>query len=94
MNSSLVIGSTMALLQRGGRRVARESGSRSPVPRRSGAPRPIGRRLAVSAATEFENEVCTDKAAEPGMIDDSTADTDKAFETGEAGMYLSCRSTC
>jgi multiple sugar transport system substrate-binding protein len=43
---------------------------------------------AVAAATEFENEVCVDKVAEPGMINDSTTDTNKAFETGVTGMYL------
>ena len=43
---------------------------------------------AVSAASEFEQEVCTDKVAQPGMINDSTTDTNKAFETGVAGMYL------
>lgn len=43
---------------------------------------------AVAAATEFENEVCRQKVAQPGMINDSTTDTNKAFETGVTGMYL------
>jgi multiple sugar transport system substrate-binding protein len=43
---------------------------------------------AVSAASEFEKLVCTDKVTQPGMLNDDTTAANKAFQTGVAGMYL------
>jgi multiple sugar transport system substrate-binding protein len=43
---------------------------------------------AVTAAQQFETLACTDKAVEPGYLNDSTTVTNKAFETGQVGMYL------
>ena len=43
---------------------------------------------AVTAATEFETLACTDKAVQPGYLNDNTTVTNKAFETGQVGMYL------
>jgi multiple sugar transport system substrate-binding protein len=43
---------------------------------------------AVQAAQEFENLACTDKVVQPGFLNDDTTDTNKAFETGVAGIYL------
>ena len=43
---------------------------------------------AVTAAAEFEKLACTDKAVQPGYLNDSTTVTNKAFETGQVGMYL------
>ena len=43
---------------------------------------------AVTAAQQFEKLACTDKALQPGFLNDSTTVTNKAFQTGQAGMYL------
>ncbi|MFB7740309.1 ABC transporter substrate-binding protein [Streptomyces sp. NPDC056112] len=43
---------------------------------------------AVQAATWFENLFCTDKVVQPSALNDVTADTNKVFQTGVAGLYL------
>lgn len=43
---------------------------------------------AVTAAKQFETLACTDKAVQPGFLNDSTTVTNKAFQTGQVGMYL------
>jgi multiple sugar transport system substrate-binding protein len=43
---------------------------------------------AVAAARQFETLACADKDVQPGYLNDSTAVTNKAFQTGQAGMYL------
>lgn len=43
---------------------------------------------AIQAAQWFENLFCTEKIAQPGALNDVTTDTNKAFETGLAGLYL------
>jgi multiple sugar transport system substrate-binding protein len=43
---------------------------------------------AVSAAKQFETLACTDKVLEPGALNDDTTATNKAFQTGVAGMYF------
>jgi multiple sugar transport system substrate-binding protein len=43
---------------------------------------------AVAAAAEFEKLACTDKVVQPGYLNDDTTVTNKAFETGQVGMYL------
>jgi len=43
---------------------------------------------AVTAAQEFEKLACTDKVVQPGYLNDSTAAANKAFQTGQVGMYL------
>lgn len=43
---------------------------------------------AVAAAQEFEKLACTDKVVQPGYLNDSTAAANKAFQTGQVGMYL------
>jgi multiple sugar transport system substrate-binding protein len=41
----------------------------------------------VAAARWFENLFCTDKVVQPSALNDTTAETNKAFQTGVAGMY-------
>lgn len=43
---------------------------------------------AVTAAQQFEQLACTDKAVQPGYLNDDTTAANKAFETGVAGIYL------
>lgn len=43
---------------------------------------------AVTAARQFEQLACTDKVVQPGYLNDSTTEANKAFETGVTGMYL------
>ncbi|HET9168500.1 MAG TPA: extracellular solute-binding protein [Actinospica sp.] len=43
---------------------------------------------AVAAAREFEKLACTDKVVQPGYLNDSTTAANKAFQTGQVGMYL------
>jgi multiple sugar transport system substrate-binding protein len=43
---------------------------------------------AVSAARYFEQLFCTDKSVQPGALNDVTADTNKVFQSGTAGIYL------
>jgi multiple sugar transport system substrate-binding protein len=43
---------------------------------------------AVAAAQEFEKFGCTDKVVQPGYLNDSTTAANKAFQTGQVGMYL------
>ena len=43
---------------------------------------------AVTAAQEFEQLACTDKVVQPGYLNDDTTASNKAFETGVTGMYL------
>lgn len=43
---------------------------------------------AVTAAQQFEQLACTDKAVQPGYLNDDTTAANKAFETGVTGMYL------
>ncbi|HEX4725202.1 MAG TPA: extracellular solute-binding protein [Pseudonocardiaceae bacterium] len=43
---------------------------------------------AVTAARWFENLFCTDKVVQPGALNDVTTDSNKAFDTGVAGLYL------
>jgi multiple sugar transport system substrate-binding protein len=42
---------------------------------------------AVQAARWFENLYCTDKVVQPSSLNDTTTETNKAFQTGVAGMY-------
>jgi len=43
---------------------------------------------AVQAAQFIENQVCTAKDVQPSVLGDDTTATNKAFQTGVAGMYL------
>jgi multiple sugar transport system substrate-binding protein len=43
---------------------------------------------AVQAADFLEKMYCTDKVVQPGALNNLTTDTNKAFQTGVAGMYL------
>ncbi|WP_329364845.1 sugar ABC transporter substrate-binding protein [Streptomyces sp. NBC_00669] len=43
---------------------------------------------AVRAAQFLEKLYCTDKVVQPGALNNLTTDTNKAFQTGVAGMYL------
>jgi multiple sugar transport system substrate-binding protein len=43
---------------------------------------------AVQAAQFLEKMYCTDKVVQPGALNNLTTDTNKAFQTGVAGMYL------
>jgi multiple sugar transport system substrate-binding protein len=42
---------------------------------------------AVAATTWFERLLCTDKVVQPSALNDTTTETNKAFQTGTAGMY-------
>ncbi|MFI0943013.1 ABC transporter substrate-binding protein [Streptomyces sp. NPDC021020] len=48
----------------------------------------IGSDQAVTAADYLKKLYCTDKAVQPGALNQVTSDTNKAFQTGVAGMYL------
>lgn len=43
---------------------------------------------AITAAAWFENLFCADKVVQPGALNDVTTDSNKAFDTGVAGLYL------
>lgn len=43
---------------------------------------------AVTAASFLEKLYCTDKVVQPGALNNLTTDTNKAFQTGVAGLYL------
>ncbi|MFF7144137.1 MULTISPECIES: sugar ABC transporter substrate-binding protein [Streptomyces] len=43
---------------------------------------------ALRAATWFEDLFCKDKSVQPGSLNNDTADTNKVFQTGVAGLYL------
>lgn len=43
---------------------------------------------AVDAATYFEKFFCTDKTVQPSAVNDVTADANKVFQSGTAGLYL------
>jgi multiple sugar transport system substrate-binding protein len=43
---------------------------------------------AVNAAQWFENLFCQSKVVQPGALNDVTTDTNNAFQTGVAGLYL------
>jgi len=43
---------------------------------------------AVAAATYFEKFFCTDRSVQPSAVNDVTADTNKVFQSGTAGLYL------
>jgi multiple sugar transport system substrate-binding protein len=42
---------------------------------------------AVASAKWFEDLVCKDKVVQPSVLNDTTTETNKAFQTGVAGMY-------
>ena len=42
---------------------------------------------AVQAATYFERFFCTDHSVQPSAVNDVTADTNKVFQSGTAGLY-------
>jgi multiple sugar transport system substrate-binding protein len=48
----------------------------------------IDSQQAVSAARWFEDLFCTNKVVQPGALNNVTTDTNKAFSTGVAGLYL------
>lgn len=48
----------------------------------------IGSDQAVTAADFLKKLYCTDKVVQPGALNQVTTDTNKAFQTGVAGMYL------
>jgi multiple sugar transport system substrate-binding protein len=48
----------------------------------------IGSPAAVTAADYLKKLYCTDKVVQPGALNNVTTDTNKAFQTGVAGMYL------
>jgi multiple sugar transport system substrate-binding protein len=43
---------------------------------------------ATKAVQYLENQICTDKVVQPSVLGDDTTATNKAFQTGVAGMYL------
>ncbi|HZE50955.1 MAG TPA: sugar ABC transporter substrate-binding protein [Jatrophihabitantaceae bacterium] len=43
---------------------------------------------AVAAATYFEKFFCTDHSVQPSAVNDVTADTNKVFQSGTAGLYF------
>lgn len=43
---------------------------------------------AIQAASWLEAQVCTNKVVQPSAVNDDTTATNKAFQTGVAGMYL------
>jgi multiple sugar transport system substrate-binding protein len=48
----------------------------------------IGSPEAVTAADFLKKLYCTDKVVQPGALNNVTTDTNKAFQTGVVGMYL------
>lgn len=48
----------------------------------------IGSPEAANAADFLKKLYCTDKVVQPGALNNVTTDTNKAFQTGVAGMYL------
>ena len=48
----------------------------------------VGSPEAVTAADFLEKLYCADKVVQPGALNNVTTDTNKAFQTGVAGMYL------
>ncbi|HEY5223274.1 MAG TPA: extracellular solute-binding protein [Microbacteriaceae bacterium] len=67
------------LWQNGGDYISQKNGKVTPT---------INSAKAVAAAKWYEDLFCTDKVVQPGALNAVSADSNKAWQTGVAGMYL------